>query len=299
MVSSTSVERSHAITPSIEENLCVKATGTIESDEFSFPKKFIQFDKGSGMIFLPTVMWKGILLSGTSRKEQQIFYDIETLLNRDIDGAVRWSSLCSKLRRDFEKEGARTFSDSQWLGYIHRGSNKPRGTQSIGVNLEKAQDKGSQFWHTRSHAIILYYSVLIDINEKVRDTILYQRVPTPRPAPKIVLKNAWQVEHGKQTSSEQTCAEGDLLKINLRVQGVPQNAVLQDQGRRTTEQNLSLPTWVRHESSTDSVRDPKRPSQKLERSNCSHWEKFLRRYSAHFAPSTGQKDCYIAHAEYV
>ena len=110
------------------------------------------------------------------------------------------------------------------------------------VNLEKAQEKGSQFWHTRSHAIILYDSVPMDFNEKVGDTILYQRVPTPRPAPKIVLKNAWQVEHGKQTSSEQTCAEGDLFKINLRVQGVPQNAVLQDQGRRTTEQILSLPT---------------------------------------------------------
>ena len=132
MVSSTSVERSHAITPSIEENSCVEATGTIESDELPFQKSSSSSTKGSGMIFLPTVMWKGILLSGNLEKNNKILYDISTLLNRDIDGAVRWSSLCSKLRREFEKEGARTFTDSQWLGYIHRGSNKPRGRSLSG-----------------------------------------------------------------------------------------------------------------------------------------------------------------------
>ena len=40
--------------------------------------------------------------------------------DRDTDGVHR-SSLCSKLRREFESEGAR-FSDSQWLD-IHEGSN--------------------------------------------------------------------------------------------------------------------------------------------------------------------------------
>ena len=29
-------------------------------------------------------------------------------------------------RRDFKRERARTFSDAQWLGHTHRGSNKPR-----------------------------------------------------------------------------------------------------------------------------------------------------------------------------
>ena len=38
--------------------------------------------------------------------------------NREIDGAVHWSSLFPKLRRDFKRDGARTFSDSQWLGCI-------------------------------------------------------------------------------------------------------------------------------------------------------------------------------------
>ena len=51
----------------------------------------------------------------------------------------------------------------------------------------------------------------------------------PRRAPNIVWQNAWQVERGKQSSSEQPCAERDLFKIDLRVQRVPQNAVLEDQ----------------------------------------------------------------------
>ena len=33
--------------------------------------------------------------------------------SREIGGAVHWSSLFPKLRRDFERGGARTFSDSQ------------------------------------------------------------------------------------------------------------------------------------------------------------------------------------------
>ena len=56
----------------------------------------------------------------------------------------------------------------------------------------------------------------------------------------------------RQSSNEELC-EGDLFKIDIRVQGVPQNAVLEDQGRATKiqdlvhtehnpEQNLSLLT---------------------------------------------------------
>ena len=47
-------------------------------------------------------------------------------LHREIDGAVHWSSSFPKLRRDFELEGGRIFSDSQWLGRMLTGSNKSR-----------------------------------------------------------------------------------------------------------------------------------------------------------------------------
>ena len=52
----------------------------------------------------------------------------------EIDGAVHWSSLRPKLRSDFESEGARTFSDSRWLGNIHR-SNKLRFQYCVDSNL--------------------------------------------------------------------------------------------------------------------------------------------------------------------
>ena len=78
------------------------------------------------------------------------------------------------------------------------------------------------------------------------DKFLYHRILTPRPATNIVLKNAWQVERGKQSSSEQSCSEGDLFKMDLRVQGV-----LQDQGRATKIQDL-VHTF-RTQSRTESV----------------------------------------------
>ena len=46
--------------------------------------------------------------------------------NRDIDGAVHWSSLFPNLRHEFERDGARFFSDSMAVGRMHRGINKPR-----------------------------------------------------------------------------------------------------------------------------------------------------------------------------
>ena len=62
------------------------------------------------------------------------------------------------------------------------------------INLRKAQDKGLTFWQTtRFHAIILYDSVPADCIERVVST-----APTPRPPPKILLKEAWQVQHDKR-----------------------------------------------------------------------------------------------------
>ena len=40
------------------------------------------------------------------------------LADRENDRAVHWSSLCLKLRRAFQSEGAQTFSDSQWLDVL-------------------------------------------------------------------------------------------------------------------------------------------------------------------------------------
>ena len=48
------------------------------------------------------------------------------------------------------------------------------------------------------------------------DKILYQRIPTPRPPTNVVLKSVWRVQQTIKSSNEQSCAEGDTFKIDLR-----------------------------------------------------------------------------------
>ena len=87
----------------------------------------------------------------------------------------------------------------------------------------------------------------------------------------MVFENVWQVERDKQSSSEQSCAEGDLFKFDLGVQGVPQNAVLEDQERVTKTQDLvhmlgtqhRTESVIRQENAIHSVKTRKRPHPKL------------------------------------
>ena len=216
--------------------------------------------------------------------------------HRDIDGAVYWSSLLLVPWRDFEREGARTFSDSQWLCDTQRGSNKPRFPFCVDSNnsllyvraiqghsggdlidhdllnhvatpprwkeylcsvgssftvnstlqarviaggkdtkrratdgllhtsrprrwwnwrrircLWKTQDKGLQFWQTRSHAIILYDSVPADCCEKVvstrEDKICTKGFLRHDLMRKMVLKNAWKVQHDTEVTMTMTLRE--------------------------------------------------------------------------------------------
>ena len=46
------------------------------------------------------------------------------LADRETDGAVHWKSLGPKLRQAFQKKNGSSFSDSDWLDDIHKGSKK-------------------------------------------------------------------------------------------------------------------------------------------------------------------------------
>ena len=74
------------------------------------------------------------------------------------------------------------------------------------INLARAQDKGLRFWQTRSHAVIVYNSVLADCIHKVicqkGEGTLFERFSTPRPAPKILLKSAWQSQQQQQQQQD-------------------------------------------------------------------------------------------------
>ena len=74
------------------------------------------------------------------------------------------------------------------------------------IHLAKAQEKGLKFWQTRSHAIIVHDSMPVDCIEKVvsenREKTLYQRLSTPRPAPKIMLKSVWNLQQQQQQQQQ-------------------------------------------------------------------------------------------------
>ena len=127
-----------------------------------------------------------------------------------------------------------------------------------------------------------------------------------------MLKNAWRVparqkEVQQQSSTEDSRAEGDPIKIDLRVQGVPQNAVLEDQGRVTKIQDLvqtpRTQSWTEsviadlkktgdfNTFSEESKKDDPKPKKDrtvwIGRSLCGN-------AVPHRVRSIGQKDCYIA-----
>ena len=57
------------------------------------------------------------------------------------------------------------------------------------VKLSRAQEQGLQLWQTKSHAIVAHSLVPADWIYKVicqnGDRILFERLPTPRPAPNL------------------------------------------------------------------------------------------------------------------
>ena len=69
--------------------------------------------------------------------------------------------------------------------------------------LSRAQYQGLQFWQTKSHAIIAHSPVRADCIFRVisqnGDRILFERLSTPRPAPKVTLKSNWHSQQHQES----------------------------------------------------------------------------------------------------
>ena len=143
----------------------------------------------------------------------------------------------------------------------HNSKWQPHQDAVYWIHLARTQDKGLQFWQTRSRAIILYASVPADSIEKevvfLQGGIFYQRVSTSRPAPKIVLKDTWQSKQQQQgtlSSSRRPLAEENLFGVDLRIKEFHkmQCSKIKEEWPKfknwwtscdlNTKQNLSLPT---------------------------------------------------------
>ena len=99
----------------------------------------------------------------------------------------------------------------------HNSEWKPHQDAVYWIHLAKAQEKGLHFfWLARSHAIIHYDSVPTDCIEKEvhqgGDNTSNQRLSTPRPAPKTVLKDVWELRQQQQQQQQNTLlSTGKLL----------------------------------------------------------------------------------------
>ena len=121
---------------------------------------------------------------------------------------------------------------------FYHGILKPHQDAACWIHLARAQQKGLQFWQTRSHAIDVHDSVVADCTEQVvsqgGDTTRNQRLSTLGPAQKIDLKSVRKLRQQQQQQQQDTqrgvgkpLAEQLPRQIN-RLQTVntaPQNAV--------------------------------------------------------------------------
>ena len=90
---------------------------------------------------------------------------------------------------------------SWWLHSYNHSHWKRNQDAVYWIKLSRAQDQGLQFWQTKSLAVIVNDPVPADCIYRVisqkGDRILFERLSTPRPAPKVTLKAHW---HSQQQS---------------------------------------------------------------------------------------------------
>ena len=81
------------------------------------------------------------------------------------------------------------------------------------VRSSKAQDQGLEFWRAKSLAIITYATIPGDCIDRMTsqngERVIFERLETPRPVPKVTLKKNWQSQQEKQHSSSCT----DVLSL--------------------------------------------------------------------------------------
>ena len=73
--------------------------------------------------------------------------------------------------------------------------------------MKEVQDQGLQFWQTKSFAIMTYFTIPGDCVDLVAtqngNRVLFERLATPWPAPKVTLKRNWQSQQQQQQQQEQ------------------------------------------------------------------------------------------------
>ena len=76
------------------------------------------------------------------------------------------------------------------------------------VRLSKAQDQGLEFWQTKSFAIMTFATIPRDCTDRVTaqngERVLFERLETPRSAPKLTLKRIGNASSSRSPRLTQT-----------------------------------------------------------------------------------------------
>ena len=101
------------------------------------------------------------------------------------------------------------------------------------ITLSRAQDQGVQFWQTKSLAIITHTTVPGDCTYGVisqnGDRVPFERLATPRPAPKVTLKSSWHTQQQQPTLKE------GVNSISKEIETWESKAGVRDETKNATE----------------------------------------------------------------
>ena len=110
---------------------------------------------------------------------------------------------------DLEEEN--DFTVPQRVPYITRERDTPNAV--YWVRLSQAQDQGLEFWQTKSFAIMTYATIPGDRIDKITSEegirVLFERLETPKPAPKVTLKMNWHSKQQQHSTSHTHVPEGE------------------------------------------------------------------------------------------
>ena len=103
---------------------------------------------------------------------------------------------------------------------VHYHSNwKPNQDAVCWVQVSRARDRGLRFWQTKSRAITVHNPVPADcicrvISQK-GDRTLFERLSTPRPAPKVTLKSGWHLQQQQPLSGDVPSSSGKPVAVEI------------------------------------------------------------------------------------
>ena len=112
-----------------------------------------------------------------------------------------------------------------------------RTPSTFWVNSARAQDKGLRFWQTRTNAVIVHNSLPADckVTSQQGERTFFERLSTPRPAPKIVLESALQSQQQQQQDTSESAASSRTRQLVWRVEREQRR----DQGNSTNDPQSS------------------------------------------------------------